>query len=250
MNSIRFTCTALQGTGKQGVLPKDASGYYTLPVGGLNIFNSAGHYYPYEPVKELFANSAPLMRRISTGCLKGEMGHPEKLPGQSDDEFINRVLSVKEKTTCAHFESIWLDFDNIKDASGRAVVAIMAKVAPSGPMGMALERSLNNPKEDVCFSIRAFTEDVNIGGVKHRNLREIVTWDYVTEPGINIARKYTSPALEARNECAFAPESVIKALASTQEGVAMESTQQAGLRLVRAFGLDIDTKNKPPYFRW
>ena len=115
MKEIIFTCTALEGTGKQGILPKDSSGYYTIPVGALNAFNSIGDYYPYDAAKELFTSSSSLMRRINTGCLKGELGHPKKLPTESMDSYANRVMTVEETNVCAHFSQIWLDFESLKD---------------------------------------------------------------------------------------------------------------------------------------
>lgn len=179
MNNVNFTCTTLQGSNKKGILPRDSDGYYTLPVGALNVFNSAGEFYTYESSKELFTSSSAFMRRVKTGCLKGECGHPKPLPNQSMESFAQRVLSIDEKNVCAHFSEIWLDFDSVKDATGKSVIAIMAKVAPAGPVGPALQKSFDNPKEEVCFSIRAFTEDRKIGGVKQRTLREIVTFDNV-----------------------------------------------------------------------
>lgn len=252
--SVRFSCTALAGTSKAGRLPKDADGYYTMPVGGLNVFNSMGEYYTYEGAKELFTGSAPLMRRVRSGCLKGEYGHPRREPGQSMDDFAARVMRIDEKTTCAHFAEIWLDFDNVKDANGRPIIAIMAKVAPSGPMGPALASSLENRMEEVCFSIRAFTADDYVRGVKQRCLKEIVTWDFVHEPGLPMARKFRSPALESfhlesYHESTF-ERSNIESTLKHASGVAMESTQAAGLNLIRAIGWDIDPKQVPKFLNW
>lgn len=176
---IGFSCTTLNGTNKAGKLLPDENGYYTMPVGGLNVFNSAGQFYTYERAKWLFESSSAFMRRVSTGCLKGECGHPKPTQGQSQDSYLQRVMTVDEKNVAAHFSDIWLDLDNVKDSNGKPVIAIMAKLTPSGPMGPALQKSLDNPKEEVCFSIRAFTEDQNLGGVIQRTLKEIITFDWV-----------------------------------------------------------------------
>jgi hypothetical protein len=250
MNNVVFTNTALKNTGKQGVLPKDSDGYYTMPVGGLNTWNSSGSWYSHEGAKDLFKSSSSFMRRVSSGCLKGEYGHPKMMPGQSMDDFANRVMQIDEKNVCAHFESIWLDFDKVKDDLGRPVVAIMAKVAPCGPMGPALAKSFENPKEDVCFSIRAFTEDVRINGVQHRNLKEIVVWDFVNEPGINVARKYKAPALESYGEMSFTKADIVASIPKSVSGMAMESAQAPGLRLLRALGWEFDDKAAPSYLKW
>lgn len=250
IDTVRFSCTALAGTGKKGILPRDADGYYTMPVGALNTFNSAGDYYPYEEAKELFTSSAPLMRRIKSGCLKGEYGHPTPLPNQSMESFARRVMQVDEQKTCVHFSDLWLDFDSIKDDMGKPVIAVMARLTPSGPFGPALQKSLDNPKEDVCFSIRSFTEDTRVNGVRHRNLREVVTYDAVTEPGINMARKYRAPALENFNEMTFTKADIESVAALATNDFALESSVVTGRSLIRAMGWDFDPKAKPNYFKW
>ena len=164
-NSVRFACTSLAGTNKVGNLKKDENGYYEVVVGALNVFNSAGQFYVYEQAKQLFESSSQLMRRVSRGSLRGEYGHPKMLPGMSNEQFANRVMSIHEENTCCHHKEITLDFDRVKDDQGKPVIAIISKVFPSGPMGAALERSLNNPNENVCFSIRAFTDDYRDGGI-------------------------------------------------------------------------------------
>lgn len=251
--SVRFVCTALAGTGKAGRLPKDADGYYTLPVGGLNVFNSMGEFYTYEGAKELFTGSGALMRRVRGGTLKGEYGHPKPAgPIRTEDDmevFARRVMQLDEQNISHHFAEIWLDFDNVRDERGQKVIAIMAKVTPSGPKGPALAASFENPKEEVCFSIRAFTQDQSIRGVNQRCLREIITWDYVTEPGIAVARKYRSPTLESYQERTFTKEQILASVKEV-EGVAMESSRATGLSLIRACGWDIDPSKKPSYLDW
>lgn len=194
--NVKFACTQLASSGKKGILVPDENGYYTMPIGGLNVFNSAGMYYTAVGAKELFEGSSQLMRRVKRGALRGEVGHPQKAPRQSDDEYLMRILTIDEKNVCAHFSELWLDFDNYKDTNGKPMIAIMGKVAPSGPFGGMLKASLDNPKENVCFSIRSLTEDVYKRGIWERTLRNVVTFDYVNEPGIHIAEKYKSTALE------------------------------------------------------
>lgn len=246
---IQFSCSALNGTGKQGVLPKDSDGYYTIPVGALNVFNSVGDYYPYEAAKNLFENSSSLMRRVSTGTLKGELGHPKPLPGQSLESYTTRVLTIEETNVCAHFSKIWIDFDNVRDSTGKPVIAILAKVAPSGPHSQALQSSLDNRKEDVCFSIRSFTEDVPMGGVKHRMLRNIVTWDCVTEPGLSVARKYNSPTLESYQDSVIDESAIVGAYKSMiKPGISMESSAALGADLLQVLGIRVS--DKPNYVKW
>lgn len=175
--TIKFSCTALNGTNKAGVIPKDADNYYTMVVGGLNIFNSAGQWYSYDGAKALFESSSQFQRRVSRGCLFGERGHPRREPGMSFDDYVQRILEIRETNICVHFKEIFLDFNSMKDVNGKAVVAIMAKLTPSGPGGAALQKSLDNKNENVCFSIRSFTKDYYDRGIEVRDLKNIVTFD-------------------------------------------------------------------------
>ena len=245
---VQFTCSVLSGTGKAGKLPKDEYGYYTQPIGGLNVFNSAGDYYPYESAKHLFQNSSAFMRRISSGCLKSELGHPSPLPGQSMESFAQRVMTIDPKNVCAHIAEVWLDFENVKDKNGKPIIAMMGKIKPSGPHGAQLEESYNNPKEDVCFSIRAFTNDTRISGIKQRELLEVVTWDgNVVEPGIAQARKYYSPSLEAYSEAKFTKESIENAIKPIP-GLAMESSIIKPITLFKMMGWDHTFLDENPKF--
>lgn len=195
MSVVSFSSTVLSGKGKTGLLPPDSDGYYTLPVGGLNVHNSAGDFYILDGAKELFQNSS-FLRRVQNGALKGEVGHPVREPNMRDDQFLDRFLTIRETNICCHFSEVWLDEKSMRDKRGNPIVAIMAKVKPSGPMGHVLKESLENQKENFGFSVRGFTKDIPNGQNKLRLLKTIITFDYVLEPGIEIATKFNSPALE------------------------------------------------------
>lgn len=261
---VRFACTVLNGLNKQGILRPDENGYYTQPLGGLNVFNSAGDHYDYDGAKNLFESSSAFMRRVSTSCLKAEEGHPVRTPGQSDQAFIQRVMQIDINRVCAHIASVWLDFDNVKDSEGNKVIAIMGKVLPNASnFGVALKASYDNPKEDVCFSIRAFTTDKRIGGVTRRTLVDIITFDHVVEPGIAFARKYNSPSLEsypnklALESIGSTSMNVSKGLLDTamrdcnrSKGLAMESAFIRPADLYRSLGWDTSGLEKHGYMAW
>jgi hypothetical protein len=237
-NFIRFGFTALNGTNKAGIITPDANGYYKVVLGGLNVYNSANQYYPYEPAKELFLSSAQLMRRVASGALRGEYGHPKLQPGQSMDSFAQRILSIYEECVSHHIASVELDFDNYKDKDGRPIIAIIGLVKPMGPNGPALQASFENPNENVSFSIRAFTRDDTYGRVTNRILRNIVTWDYVNEPGIAIANKFQSPALEEISDLTFTKRHFERALELPAHGIAQESIRLNTAELFQSLGWD------------
>lgn len=221
-----YCCTALLGTNKTGALRPDETGYYTLVVGALGVDNSVGDHYRAEPAKALFDDNSAFQRRIKDGSLYGETGHPRMVPGQNTRDFIARCMDVWETNVCCHFRRIWLEYGTVKDADGRPVIAIMAELIPAGPNGPALEKALRNSSQNVCFSIRSFTHNFVSGGRTYKDIKTIITFDWVLEPGISIAKKWFSPALEAREECTILPPMLEDMIRSQRvAGMGMESGQ-------------------------
>ena len=202
-DAMHFTSTKLNYLGKKGDLRPNVDNYYTLIVGGLNTFNSANEYYPENEANNLFLKSSKFMRRVTSGCLYGELGHPKQIPGMSQDDYVRRILTIDESNICCHFKNIWLDTQfgkNNPRFNNPKLIAIMAEVKPSGAKGSVLQDSLANKNENVAFSIRSLTSDYWVRGVKHKVLHTIVCWDVVVEPGIAIANKWDSPSLEKVSE--------------------------------------------------
>lgn len=251
MQTVRFGSSALNGTNKAGIVPKDADGYRTMTIGGLNIFNSAGQWYSYDGAKALFESSSQFMRRVSRGALRGEVGHPRQEKGQSFDDYVQRIMEIRESNVCVHFKEIFLDFNSVKDANGRAVVAIMAKLTPSGPHGAALEKSLENKDENVCFSIRSFTKDYYDRGIEVRELKNIVTFDYVNEPGISIANKYAAPSLESLEENMVTQSQLSRIVKNElNNDLATESSKLIAKETMEALGWNLPKGISASFTKW
>ena len=261
-NNIMFACTSLVGVNKVGNLKKNENGYYPMVVGALNAFNSSGQFYDYEQSRLLFEESSSFMRRIKRAALRGEYGHPKPPAREADprmqrireEEFARRCLTIDELNVCCHHMRLWLDFDNVKDKQGNSVISIMSEVAPNGPLGNVLEKQLNNPNENVCFSIRAFTNNTLVRGTEVRVLREVVTFDYVNEPGIATAEKYLSPALENFLEQPMSRSLLEDALYKNRpSGISMESAIVAADSLFNNLHWDVPGRNSskaPIYTKW
>lgn len=253
-NVVRFSGTALSGTGKKGVMTPDADGYYTQVLGGMNVHNSVNEFYVYEQAKSLFDRNSNFMRRISDGVLKCEVGHPVMEPGMTEQQYIRRILTIRETNVCAFIKEIELDFDNYRDKTGAPMVAIIGKIAPTGPFGPALREALERPGENVCFSIRSFTEDYLQRGKCMRILREVVTFDWVTEPGIHIAKKFNSPGLEqfdlgSMNITRRMLEEIVAK--TPQSGVGLESSNAQVQQLIKTLGWKEPAHGgKPAFTRW
>lgn len=191
MSAYRLTMTALYGINKTGNLRPDADGYYTVTVGGLNCVNSVGHIYVGDAAaRALFDSSSSLQRRIRDGALRAENGHPD-ISKMSDNDAIARINHLDQARLCAHFKEIWLG-----DQLPNGTIPIYAKVIGSGELAHVFDRAVKNPHENLCFSIRAITDNVNVGGRWYKHLRRISTFDLVNEPGIAVAKKWHSPVLE------------------------------------------------------
>lgn len=250
MSNIRFTSSMVNRGSNKGLKP-DANGYYTMIIGGLNVFNSNGEFYTLKGAKDLFESSSALMRRVKNGSLKGELGHPKFDPGTTVDWFVNRCMEIRETNICAHFSEIWLDYDIVK-GTGQNTVAIVAKVAPSGPHAETLERSLSNDNDNSAFSIRAFTDDYKLAGVTNRELKTIVTWDFVTEPGISIANKNTtmnSMGMESLLDKRVDIRSINKIAQARHNGISHESSIIAN-EIIEQLGYSLPEDAKASFTKW
>lgn len=177
-------------------LKTDEGGYRRIILGAFNIDNSIGIHYPLtEKVKKLFEPGGSVRRRLDTGLCKSEMGHPDVSKMQLEDA-LRRISIIDETRVCAHIKSVQLVPS--KDEYNSNVVMAVGWVKPSGPYANGLENQFNNPEENVAFSIRSFVKLTNISGKLYREVTEIFTWDYVSEPGIKLAHKFnTLAALES-----------------------------------------------------
>lgn len=231
MSILRLTAANLPAK-KDGELKVkcDSEGYYELILGGLNVFNSVGDYYPAERAKELFNSSSTLQRRIKNGSLKGEVGHPAMQPGMTIEQYVDRLLKIDLDNVCCHFKEIWLDDAKKTPTSTPGQILIYGLVKPISAKGEKLAASLENPHDNTAFSIRSAIDIEKVSGVTHRILKEIITWDFVNEPGLSVANKWNSPAMEELKEVTLTTRILNDLLASPL--VATEDSREMVKRLI------------------
>jgi hypothetical protein len=261
---IQFESSKLKYKNKKGILKPDADGYYDVVVGGLNVYNSANEYYTLEEAKELFNKSSRFMQRVEGGYLKSEVGHPAWKTGQNFTDYLRRILTIDDQNICGHFKTVWLDPDfgkNNTDLGNNKAVGIMAKVRPTGIHAAVLESAINNPHENLSFSIRAITTDTRENGQTYRALKTIVTFDLVNEPGIKFANKFDNPSLENINEDDSESiginvedkvtilESEIQRIASNLNGVSTESKSMVS-EILDLLKQNDRKQVKPKYLNW
>ena len=168
------------------------NGYYRILIGGLGTYNSSGDYYEAtQEVIDLFSQSSTLQRRINTGSLYAEAGHPKFKPGMTLKDYMRRLLEIEESRHIAHIRKIEL-IDK-----GNGTYHIVGEIKPlDNDLGRGLKSKLENPYANVAFSIRSFTIDKVVNGIKRKTIKQIITFDYVTEPGIKVANKWDTVGTE------------------------------------------------------
>ncbi|MCY1291308.1 hypothetical protein D9M68_20480 [compost metagenome] len=195
MERIVYQCSVLQGQNKVGDLKKLDNGYYEVRLGALGAFNAQGWLYSEAEGRRLLEGSGGLMRMIETARLRGECGHPRYRPGMSQLEWFTRVNDIYEPNVCFHIRRMRLEAGT--DEKGRAVTMVIGEVKSSGKESAWFDRQLENRDEDVCFSVRSFTDDRVVNGVKTKFLKKIVTYDTINEPGIPKSSKYHTASMES-----------------------------------------------------
>jgi len=174
-------------------IKKDENGYYDINLGAINTYNHNGIYYRVNDLDALIdGEKSVLKRRLSTGVLRAEYKHPDFSNIKTQAELINKVMTINLDRVCAHIKEV--RFINRgyceKGWDGLYVHDVIGKVKPTGPYAQYLQEALDNPDENVCFSIRSLVEQNTIGGIVVRDIVDISTWDYVHEPGIKTATQW------------------------------------------------------------
>lgn len=195
--TFQFTYNPL--TDRSKVLKKLDDGWYIVNLGAVNAFNANGEYYLADNMQELITNEnkSALARKLKSGLLDGEKKHPAFLPGMSKMDFFIRNLQVDEDRVSHTIRNIKLVELNYKDTyKGKVgpynMIQIVGEVKPIGKFKDELEERLSDPTLNAAFSIRSFTDNFMKDGTLYKKITNIITFDYVGEPGIKSATKYNT----------------------------------------------------------
>lgn len=219
MSNVVYSNTALIGTTKVGRLNCDASGYYDVVLGAFNAANSQGAWYDIASARSHLDNNMEFMRRINSGAMYGENGHPVPVPGMTKQEWLIRIMTIDQTNRSHHIREITLSETAFKNPDGSPMLTVFGRVKPSGPYADVLAASLENEHENTAFSLRSITNDRYdpYRGRMVKIMRKPVTWDYVIEPGMSIATKYNTPSLESISVDSFTEEHIDLAMKRAQE---------------------------------
>lgn len=229
-----YSCNSLPGVNSVSKMKPDDKGYWKCILGGFNIENESGIFYPLtDTVRTLFEKTGVVQRRIEKGMMFSEYGHPQ-LFNMSHSDCLRRLALIEPTRTCAHIGKIWLE--HTKDAHGKDIVLVYGMVKPSGAYGDALEKSLGNTEENVAFSVRSFCQTTMYRGKIAKLVTDVLTYDYVTEPGIRHANQFNTVGLEGlvleghQPDIAFTEQDFNL---PQDEVITMESSLVENIRMVR-----------------
>lgn len=190
-----YASVALPNPGKKGILKQLDNGYYEIILGAFGAFGNGGWLYDEAAAMSYIQNDPEFLALLANRQLRSEWGHPVRQPGMSDADWFVRVNTISEPNWSSHIRAIHLSKDTVKDEKGRAVIAVIGEVAPTGPKASDFKRCLDNPDENVNYSIRSFAKrDFR---TFRKFITKIITWDSVWTPGIKVADKFMTPSLES-----------------------------------------------------
>lgn len=191
-----FEITVQRGYSGQGNVKRIDQNYCQVVLGALEYPNSTGAVYDLESAIQIIERSQTFNRRMKDSFLRGELGHPVERECRDYNDFVRRIHTIDERNVAIHIRRVWID-RNYVGPDGKKIIAILGEIAPSGPHAASIERSLNNPHENLAFSVRSLTNDRIVAGVRRKFFDNIITWDVVNEPGLSPANKFNSPSCES-----------------------------------------------------
>jgi hypothetical protein len=209
----------LPGRNDASKFASDADGYYKMVLGGFNVSNGNGIYYPMtNSVKQLFEPGGLLRRRLDGGLCRSEWGHP-KLDGLDYEQRLARLARLDPDRVCNHIRDITLE--EAKDENGKDIILAVGSIRPSGPFGEILEKQLKNLYENVAYSIRSFATNGTFQGKQARLVTDAITYDYVPEGGIKDAHQFRVASLEELGFTNFEFDSHVSGLESGTNNLTM-----------------------------
>lgn len=195
-NIAQYACISYPGVNQTKGMKANADGYWDVVVGGFDLTNPAGEYFPMtDAVKRIFEDDFSLIRkRLLNNQLYSEYGHP-KLAGLNNQQILQRIAHIEETMRCNFIRSITLKA--AKDDQGTDFIAVWANITPAGPYAEPLLKSMTNPDENVAWSVRSFSKPGFYKGRAATILTDVVNYDNVTSPGVAQATQFKTATMQS-----------------------------------------------------
>lgn len=209
MSEIIFRVNPTELEGKQGKLPRNDKGHFKVLVGMYNAYNTCGDKYIFtQRVRNLFTHSRAA-RRCKEKRLYGEADHPElrdfisrtRTQEEAVALYLDRLCIVPPDKQAHQIWDFWFE-ELPHKVDGETVYGVYTWLDPFHPRQRA---SLENPEENTSYSVRSFidrTPSRTMGSWIYET-KEINTWDWVTNPGMNKVGKYNTAGLESEKRIAY-----------------------------------------------
>lgn len=169
-------------------LKPDSNGYYNTTMGAFNIVSRNGVYYPAtNAVLNLFKPGGIVRRRLDEGVMRSELGHPN-IVGLDVKSILRRLAVIEEKNVCAHIRD--LELIKGRDDKGQEIIIVNGSFKPSGPYGTTFKEQVDNPDENVAFSVRCFANQYINKGLLNKEAKDIITYDTVNDAGVKFASQF------------------------------------------------------------
>lgn len=165
-----------------GLLKPDEDGYWWVNAGAYGVCNESGVYYSEDNIEKLFTNDGILKRRLEKKVVRAELGHPQFLPGMTNEMFESRMQQIQEDRYCGHIRDAKL----VKNKDGKSYITKI-NITPFGHYKSTLLDALTTKDANCFFSVRSLSNRQMINGVLIKYVYYIITWDFVTEGGMRIA---------------------------------------------------------------
>jgi hypothetical protein len=197
--------TKVSGMGLSKTYEKDNDGYYKVRLGRLNSYNRQGVYYRVNDLNKLTGPGSTFHRRISEGYLRAEVNHPEEIrkageikdPNKRIKELVRAIMRINLENVCGHIKEVtFAPTGKTEKGFTNEIIEVYGWVKPSGPKKIVLQEALDNPNENVAFSIRSLVKNSFVNGTWIKDVIDISTWDYVYEPGVAGSSKWGGAGVE------------------------------------------------------
>ncbi len=190
-----------------GPVKWDEDGYTTMPMAVINHHTENNTFYDPDDLQQQINNAKSLLNiRLSRGTLKGEADHP--VVHDTTPASINRLMSINKDRESHHIKDILTKpHPNIKGA-----YIIFAKIKPMGMFGHLLKSELDEKYVNTSFSLRSLVNETydNVKKLRMRKILNLVTFDWVTDPGsYEASKRWADIAMESRNNISIDPLDIL-----------------------------------------
>jgi len=189
-------------SGVKDAIIVDENGYYKILAGAFNTYNRQGVFYRIKQPDTLLLQKTILNRRITEGTLISEDEHPD-YKGLNNKEIVARTIKLDTSRKCGHIKAVeFIDTGKCEPGwDGYNITIVYIWFKPSGPFGPSLKEALDNPDENVYFSVRSLVREKFVGRTKVRDVIDVSTWDHVYEGGIAKASQWNAVGIEEISAC-------------------------------------------------